>query len=40
MLRAFYDLPAKTVSLHHGGPLAFGPKQILDQLNQLNAGSA
>ena len=40
MLRAFYDLPAKTVSLHHGGPLAFGPNQILDQLNQLNAGSA
>lgn len=40
MLRAFYDLPAKTISLHHGGPLAFGPNQILDQLNQLNAGSA
>ena len=40
MLRAFYDLPAKTVSLHHGGPLAFGPNQILEQLNQLNAGSA
>ena len=40
MLRAFYDLPAKTVSLHQGGPLPFGPNQILDQLNQLNAGSA
>ncbi|MBI5791112.1 MAG: 2-oxoacid:acceptor oxidoreductase subunit alpha [Rhodocyclales bacterium] len=40
MLRAFYDLPAKTVSLHQGGPLPFGPQQILDQLNQLNAGSA
>ncbi|MBI3093872.1 MAG: 2-oxoacid:acceptor oxidoreductase subunit alpha [Rhodocyclales bacterium] len=40
MLRAFYELPARTVSLHHGGPLAFGPNQILEQLNQLNAGSA
>jgi 2-oxoglutarate ferredoxin oxidoreductase subunit alpha len=40
MLRAFYDLPAKTLSLHQGGPLPFGPQQILDQLNQLNAGSA
>jgi 2-oxoglutarate ferredoxin oxidoreductase subunit alpha len=40
MLRAFYDLPAKTVSLHQGGPLPFGPQQILDQLNQLAAGSA
>jgi hypothetical protein len=29
--------------LHQGGPLPFGPQQILDQLrqlNQLNAGSA
>ena len=40
MLRAFYELPAQTVSLHQGGPLSFGPQQILDQLNQLNAGSA
>jgi len=40
MLRAFYDLPAKTVSLHQGGPLPFGPQQILDQLTQLDAGSA
>lgn len=40
MLRAFYDLPKETRSLHHGGPLAFGPNQILEQLNQLNAGSA
>ena len=40
MLRAFYDLPAKTLSLHQGGPLPFGPQQILDQLKQLNAGSA
>jgi 2-oxoglutarate ferredoxin oxidoreductase subunit alpha len=37
MLRAFYDLPAETRSLHQGGPLAFGPGQILEQLNQLNA---
>ena len=40
MLRAFYDLPAKTVSLHQGGPLPFGPNQILDQLKLLTAGSA
>ncbi|OHC72056.1 MAG: 2-oxoglutarate synthase [Rhodocyclales bacterium RIFCSPLOWO2_02_FULL_63_24] len=40
MLRAFYELPAQTVSLHQGGPLAFGPGRILEQLNQLNAGSA
>ena len=40
MLRAFYELPAQTVSLHQGGPLSFGPQQILDQLNQLTAGSA
>jgi 2-oxoglutarate ferredoxin oxidoreductase subunit alpha len=40
MLRAFYELPAKTVSLHHGGPLAFGPGQILDQLQQLAGGNA
>ncbi|MBN8473773.1 2-oxoacid:acceptor oxidoreductase subunit alpha [Sulfuritalea sp.] len=40
MLRAFYDLPAQTVSLHQGGPLPFGPRQILDQLNQLTSGSA
>jgi 2-oxoglutarate ferredoxin oxidoreductase subunit alpha len=40
MLRAFYDLPAGTRSLHQGGPLAFGPNQILDQLSQLSAGSA
>jgi hypothetical protein len=26
--------------LHQGGPLPFGPQQILDQLNQLAAGSA
>jgi 2-oxoglutarate ferredoxin oxidoreductase subunit alpha len=32
MLRAFYDLPAETVSLHQGGPLSFGPGQILEQL--------
>jgi 2-oxoglutarate ferredoxin oxidoreductase subunit alpha len=37
MLRAFYDLPAETVSLHQGGPLPFGPKQILDQLNAWSA---
>lgn len=35
MLRAFYELPAKTISLHHGGPLAFGPNQILEQLTLL-----
>ena len=33
-------VPAQTVSLHQGGPLSFGPQQILDQLNQLTAGSA
>ena len=37
MLRAFYDLPADTVSLHQGGPLSFGPKQILDQLTARSA---
>ena len=37
MLRAFYDLPAQTVSLHQGGPLAFGPGRILDQLNAWSA---
>jgi 2-oxoglutarate/2-oxoacid ferredoxin oxidoreductase subunit alpha len=37
MLRAFYDLPAEARSLHQGGPLAFGPGQILDQLNAWSA---
>jgi 2-oxoglutarate ferredoxin oxidoreductase subunit alpha len=37
MLRAFYDLPAETVSLHQGGPLAFGPGQILEQLTTRSA---
>jgi 2-oxoglutarate ferredoxin oxidoreductase subunit alpha len=40
MLRAFYDLPRDTRSLHQAGPLAFGPGRILEQLNHLNAGSA
>lgn len=40
MLRAFYDLPAKTVSLNQGGPLPFGPNQILQQLEQLATGNA
>ena len=33
MLRAFYDLPRDTRSLHQAGPLAFGPGRILEQLN-------
>ena len=33
MLRAFYELPRDTVSLHQAGPLAFGPARILEQLN-------
>ena len=33
MLRAFYDLPRQTHSLHQAGPLAFGPGRILEQLN-------
>jgi 2-oxoglutarate ferredoxin oxidoreductase subunit alpha len=37
MLRAFYELPTETVSLHQGGPLPFGPQQILDQLNAWSA---
>jgi 2-oxoglutarate ferredoxin oxidoreductase subunit alpha len=37
MLRAFYELPAETVSLHQGGPLSFGPRQILDQLTSRSA---
>jgi 2-oxoglutarate ferredoxin oxidoreductase subunit alpha len=37
MLRAFYDLPAETVSLHQGGPLSFGPGQILEQLTTRSA---
>lgn len=32
MLRAFYDLPRETRSLHQAGPLAFGPGRILEQL--------
>jgi 2-oxoglutarate ferredoxin oxidoreductase subunit alpha len=37
MLRAFYDLPGQTRSLHQGGPLAFGPGQILEQLTAWSA---
>jgi 2-oxoglutarate ferredoxin oxidoreductase subunit alpha len=37
MLRAFYDLPRDTHALHRAGPLAFGPAQILDQLNCWSA---
>ena len=37
MLRAFYDLPVETRSLHQGGPLAFGPGQILEQLTAWSA---
>ncbi len=37
MLRAFYELPAETQSLHQAGPLAFGPARILDQLNTWRA---
>ena len=37
MLRAFYDLPKDTHALHQGGPLAFGPGQILEQLNVWSA---
>lgn len=32
MLRAFYDLPGEVAVLKQGGPLPFGPKQILDCL--------
>lgn len=32
MLRAFYDLPRETHSLHQAGPLSFGPGRILEQL--------
>ncbi|MGQ0711678.1 MAG: 2-oxoacid:acceptor oxidoreductase subunit alpha [Rhodoferax sp.] len=37
MLRAFYELPRDTHVLHRAGPLAFGPGQILDQLNCWSA---
>jgi 2-oxoglutarate ferredoxin oxidoreductase subunit alpha len=37
MLRAFYDLPRQTHSLHQAGPLAFGPARILEQLNSWSA---
>ncbi len=37
MLRAFYELPRDTRALHRAGPLAFGPGQILDQLNRWSA---
>jgi 2-oxoglutarate ferredoxin oxidoreductase subunit alpha len=33
MLRAFYDLPRETTSLHQAGPLSIGPGRILDQLS-------
>lgn len=33
MLRAFYELPRATLSLHQAGPLPFGPARILEQLN-------
>jgi 2-oxoglutarate ferredoxin oxidoreductase subunit alpha len=35
MLRAFYDLPRDTRSLHQAGPLAFGPGRILEQLTLM-----
>ena len=37
MLRAFYDLPRETHSLHQAGPLAFGPGRVLEQLNTWRA---
>jgi 2-oxoglutarate ferredoxin oxidoreductase subunit alpha len=37
MLRAFYDLPRETHSLHQAGPLAFGPARILEHLNSWRA---
>ncbi len=37
MLRAFYELPRETVSLHQAGPLPFGPGRILDQLTAWRA---
>ena len=37
MLRAFYELPRDTRSLHQAGPLAFGPGRILQQLNSWSA---
>ena len=37
MLRAFYDLPRQTHSLHQAGPLAFGPARILEHLNTWSA---
>ncbi len=37
LLRAFYELPRDTHVLHRAGPLAFGPAQILDQLNCWSA---
>jgi 2-oxoglutarate ferredoxin oxidoreductase subunit alpha len=37
MLRAFYDLPKDTKSLHQAGPLAFGPGRILEQLTAWSA---
>jgi 2-oxoglutarate ferredoxin oxidoreductase subunit alpha len=37
MLRAFYDLPPETYSLHQAGPLSFGPARILEQLHTWRA---
>lgn len=37
MLRAFYDLPLETRSLHQAGPLPFGPARILEQLDSWRA---
>ena len=37
MLRAFYDLPREIRALHRAGPLAFGPGQILEQLDAWRA---
>ena len=37
MLRAFYDLPRETHSLHQAGPLAFGPARILEHLTTWRA---
>ena len=37
MLRAFYDLPRDTRSLHQPGPLPLGPGRILEQLNAWSA---
>jgi len=33
-LRAFYDLPGETRSLHRAGPLLFGPSEILQALEE------